>query len=139
MTPLSYPTHSSRTKYDSASLSETPGAGIVPNLENSAHESLLPSITSTELRKLVFSLSSIWNVFPEEDTLWASIDNHLCELVARLGRTGHNHVLEVELRPAQYVDGLDLTLFFPKFMELGVVNITDPVHDDWSLFSLTVS
>ena len=107
--------------------------------KNSAHESLLPSITSTELRKLVFSLRSIWNVFPEEDTLWASIDNRLCELVARLGREGHNHVSEVELRPAQCVDGLDLTVFFPKFMEVGVVNITDPVHNNWSLFSPTVS
>ena len=73
--------------------------------KNSAHENLLPSITSTELRKLVFSLSSIWNVFPEEDILWASIDNHVCELAARLGRAGHSHILEVGLRPTQRVDG----------------------------------
>jgi len=101
---------------------------------NSTHEVLLSSITSTELRKIIFPMGYMYNswIFAARIREWAMIDKQLCELVARLGRTGYRHTLEVEVQftevdhdPGKY----EFTEFLPEFRERGVVTIIDTVHD----------
>jgi len=103
---------------------------------------LLSSITSTELRKITFPVSYThgWNLFSRGMEVWASTDKLLCGLVARLGRAGYRHTLEVELRLMETeVDFSehDFTKFLPEFREKGVVTITDAVHGDLVLHSST--
>lgn len=98
------------------------------------HEKPFTSITSTELRKGVFSVSPMC-VRATASTVkrsWASIDTHLCVLVDQLGRAGYRHTLRMEFRP--YEDGYgrkhDLYKFLPKFGKRGVVTVADPDPDN---------
>ena len=100
----------------------------------------LSSITSTELRKIIFPVRYIheWNVFTGKMEIHTPIDQQLCELVAQLGRSGYRHTLEVELRLAGTMFGLtdhDFTTLLPEFRKTGVVNIinVDAVRGDWDL------
>jgi hypothetical protein len=90
------------------------------------HRMILSSIASTELRKLVFTTRSAWSddIFMLEEEAWTWADELLCELVARLGRMGHSHTLEVEFR-GDVPHHCDLTKFLPVFKRNGVVTITD--------------
>lgn len=97
---------------------------------SSTHESILASITSTELRKLVFSAGrkNASNIFSRGAEVWASTDERLCKLVARLGRMGYSHTLEVEFRLSgggETHSEHDLTKFLPRFKHKGVVTIID--------------
>lgn len=98
------------------------------------HERLLTSITSTKLRKVVFSVSPMYARATASTVKrsWASVDTHLCRLVDRLGRAGCRHMLEVEFRPNEDGDGRkhDLYKFLPKFGKRGVVTIADPDPDN---------
>ena len=88
------------------------------------HEVLLPSITSTELRKVIILT---WRGFDPGFFLrrMASVDKQLCEVVDRLRAMGHRHTLEVELRFAgeDDLDGNDFTHLLPGFREKGVVTV----------------
>ena len=108
----------------------------------SAHESLLSSITSPELRKIIFPLSRAEdrNTFLHRAEVWTSIDRQLYELMARLGRTGYRYVLGVELRLSTAVTGdmeHSFTKILPKFREKGVLTVVDTVHGDLVLHSST--
>jgi len=101
---------------------------------NSTHEVLLSSITSTELRKVIFPVGYMYNswIFAARILEWAVIDKRLCDLVARLGRTGYRHTLEVEVRFTEIDDApgkYEFTQFLPEFRKKGVVTIIDAVHD----------
>jgi len=107
---------------------------MMENRLSYTHEILLSSITSTELRKVIFPVRYMYNsrIFAARVRRWASIDKQLCELVARLGRMGYRHTLEVEVQfteidydPGKY----EFTQFLPEFREKGVVTIIDVVHD----------
>ena len=95
-----------------------------------AHNVILSSITSTELRKIVFTL---WNVEDRRHLIpemraWVSTDEQLCGLVDRLHATGYRHTLEVELRLAGIGSGAEKDYyaeFLPEFREKGAVIITD--------------
>ena len=100
------------------------------------HAFLLGSITSTELRKIIFLVGHMgrwWN-FPREVKKWASIDEHMCGLVDRLRAMEYHHTLEAELRfRPQGGDDIvmyDFSRFFPKFREKGIVTVVDIVHGD---------
>jgi len=103
---------------------------------------LLSSITSTELRKIVFPVSCThgWNLFSRGMEVWTVTDKLLCGLVDRLGMTGYHHTLEVELQFTETEIDFsehDFTKFLPEFREKGVVTITDAVHGDLVLHSST--
>jgi len=125
-------------------LRELELTAIWPDL---VHEVLLSSIISTELRKIIFSVRYVyeWNTLDQQMEEWNGIDEQLCELVARLGRMGHRHTLEVELRftEAMVGPGCDFTSLLPKFRKTGVVNIINPdiiySDSDLRLFSLLSS
>ena len=100
----------------------------------SSHWVLLSSITSTELRKIIFPAKYRQDrkIFPQRVEEWALVDKQLCRLLDRLHATGYCRTLEVELRlmgiegdPEDY----DLTTFLPEFREKGAVTIKD-VGDD---------
>lgn len=63
--------------------------------------------------------------------VWPPLDKLLCELVARLGKAGYHHTLEVELRPTEVGSRsprqweIDLTRVLPEFREKGVVTIPE--------------
>ena len=107
---------------------------VMVHWTGSPHESLLSSIASTELRKIILTVGRVddRSVFQQGVGVWASIDKQLCELVARLGRAGHRHTLEVEVQLTEVGDGLsehDFTGVFPEFREKGVTTIIDAVPD----------
>ena len=86
---------------------------------------VLPSITSTELRRIIILVTQ------EHDPglfflRMTSTDKQLCEVVDRLRAMGYCHTLEVELRFSQ-VECLpgqnDFTKVFPGFREKGVVTV----------------
>ena len=90
---------------------------------------LLPSITSLELQKVIFSVGprGSWDILAGLGE-WTLIDRQLCELVDRLRVAGYCYTLEVELRitkagddPAKY----DFSKFLSKFREKGVVTVVD--------------
>jgi len=118
---------------------------LVVNWTNLAYEALLSSITSTELRKVIFSVRDRreWDVYAERLDVWILIDRLLCELVARLGGMGQRHTLEVELRlTGVEIDVEKRTLFtmiLPEFRSIGVVTIidVDPIYGDRILHSST--
>jgi len=98
-----------------------------------AHEILLSSITSTELRKIIFLArpTHYLRLFVQRMEEWTLIDSQLCELVTRLGMAGHRHTLEVELRLVKiwgYAREYEFTKFLPRFREKGVVTITHAAH-----------
>ena len=93
------------------------------------HLVLLPSITSLELRKIIFSIGSRggWDVLARLED-WASVDEQLCELVDRLRMTGYCHTLEVELRlnnTGDITGKYEFTKFLSKFREKGIVTVVD--------------
>ena len=101
---------------------------------------IFSSITSVELRKIIFPVRYIkdWTIFIRDTEARAYVDEKLCELVDRLRGAGYRHTLEVELRlrdigddPGRY----DFSMFLPEFREKGVVTITDASHGDQLLHS----
>ncbi|KAF9783198.1 hypothetical protein BJ322DRAFT_140781 [Thelephora terrestris] len=102
---------------------------LLLNWSSSVHEGLLSSIISTELRRVVFLASPIhdWNIFSQGMGVWSSIDVQLCELVARLGRAGRCHTLEVEfrlLKDGKSFPGHELSKLLAGFRDVGTVIIT---------------
>lgn len=92
------------------------------------HKSLLSSITSTELRRIVFPVTYSGDVglFAQVMEEWVFIDKLLCELVDRLRVSGYHHILEVEVRPKKIgidPEEYDFTEVFPGFREKGTVTI----------------
>ena len=89
------------------------------------NRTLLSSITSLELRKIIFSVGclGIWGVHAGLEE-WASADKLLCELVDRLRVAGYRHTLEVEVRLTRAGDDpgkYESTKFLTKFREKGAV------------------
>ena len=104
------------------------------------HKSLLSSITSTELRKIVFpaKYANNWVNFALRVRGWGLIDEQLCRLVDRLCATGYCRTLNVELQLMDIDDDpgdYDFTKFLPGFREKGVVTIIDVAHGDRLLHS----
>jgi len=104
---------------------------MIVDFQCSYHEVLLPSITSTELRKIVIlprGGTCSYMLFWGQLRLWASVDKQLCEVVDRLRAMGHPYMLEVELWFTQ-VEGdpgeIDFTKVLPEFREKGVVTVID--------------
>jgi len=114
---------------------------VVPN---STYKTLLSSVASTELRKIVIHMRRVrsWNFSLKWMKFWAPADGHLCGLVDRLRAKGHCHALEVELRfsciegDLSKVDFTEL-LFLPGFREKGVVTIVDAKNGNRVLHSST--
>ena len=91
------------------------------------HRSLLSTITSTELRKVIFPVTCT-GIHARGTGEWTFIDKLLCELVDRLRATGYHHTLEVEVRPKELGIGLeeyDFAKVLLRFREKGVVTIAD--------------
>ena len=86
---------------------------------------VLPSITSIELRKIIFPVyySQGW-IFAKQTGGWALIDQQLCELVDRLRAKGYCHNLEAELRVGTDPEEHDFSGVLPEFGEKGIVTIT---------------
>ena len=108
----------------------------------SPHGTLLPSITSIELRKIIFlvkyGLTS--SRFAQGMGEWGLVDEQLCALVDRLRGAGYRHTLEVELRLAKVWGELgtyQFTKFLPAFREKGIVSIIDVVPGDRLFHSST--
>ena len=116
-------------------LRELELASIWPN---STHEILLSSITSTELRKVIFSMTwEDWGISLANMQGWDSIiDKQLCGLVDRLRAMGYHHTLEAELRVVKRgrldsgSGGYGFTRYLPKFREKGVVIVVDAANGD---------
>ena len=94
---------------------------------------ILSSITSLELRKIIFTTDTTynWGIQP-------SIDRQLCELVDRLRVMGHRHTLEVEFRMMADGDGhgdCEFSKLLSEFRERGVVTIIDEGNGDRLLYS----
>lgn len=92
------------------------------------HTVLLSSITSIELRRLIFPSKYLGDpeIFAQQMVEWNPIDEELCGLVGRLRATGYRYNLEVELRLTTTGNDLgkyDFTKFLPKFRERGVVTV----------------
>ena len=101
---------------------------------NSNHKVLLSSVTSTELRKVIFQYGDDWGTMARHMGRWTSIiEKQLRELADRLRAIGYRHTLEVELR-LMGVGGdqgeYDFTEFLRGFREKGDVVITDATHGD---------
>ena len=86
--------------------------------------SLISTITSTNLRKIVFDL-----LRNPKDQLWLSLDTKLSILVDRLRKSGYEHILELEFRVclefAQEISNVGPDRFFRKFREKGRVNVLE--------------
>ena len=105
----------------------------------SAHQALLSSITSTELRKIIFVVWHMydWGILISEAGL---IDRDLCGLVDRLRAAGYRRTLEVELRLTVMGDGpeeYDFAICFPGFEEKGAVTVVDVFRGNRVLHSST--
>jgi len=96
-------------------------------------EDLLPSITSTELRKIIILAQQGYDRrdFSLPIGRRGSVDKRLCGVVDRLRAMGYCHTLEVELR-FTWVEGDldDFTTVLSEFREKGVVTIVDDVRGD---------
>lgn len=106
----------------------------------SSYTTLLSSITSTELRKIILVVWYAHNrrTFAQGMERWALVDKGLCELVDRLRLRGYHRTLAVELQlmtvgddPGKY----DFTKFLPEFREKGIAVIVDTAHGDRVLHS----
>ena len=88
--------------------------------------SLISTITTTNIRKIVFDLLLPGHL---EDRFWSSLDTELSILVDRLRESGYEHVLELEFRDrpgfAQEASNAGPDWFFPKFREKGRVNVME--------------
>ena len=104
---------------------------LLLNWAGAVHEGIISSITSTELRKVIFPASPVpdWNIFSQGTEVWASIDRQLCTLVAWLGRAGCYRMLEVEFRLLKGgdLDERDMTRFLVGFRDVGTVTVTSVV------------
>ena len=104
------------------------------NLASSRHEDFLPSITSTELRKIIILTRELCDCRVLLQRMeWVSVDKQLCNVVDRLRAMGHRHTLEVELRfvliKADSSEN-DFSKALPGFRERGAVTIIDHVYGD---------
>ena len=88
---------------------------------------LINSITSTNMRKIVFALHPTeggWN-----PRLWGSLDTALSGLVDRLHASGYEHTLELEFQLVSAFAKMDpeayLDAFFPCFREKGRVTVLE--------------
>lgn len=85
---------------------------------------LISSITSKNIRKIVLTFTCMLHptVGP---FFWPKLDNALTNLV---GRLGHEHRLEIELRDVQTLQIENLTLDFnqylPRFVERGWITVS---------------
>jgi len=91
-------------------------------------ESLITSVTSTNLRRIVFSGQGLAERLAGSDVArsYNVVDNCLCQLVDRLKELGYKRTLEVEFqawRPAEWEAGSDLRKPLPKFEEKGRVRV----------------
>ena len=106
-----------------------------------SHRTLFASITSTELRKIIFPTSYMqddWMVFVQGTEAQTLADQELCELVDQLCAMGYCHTLEVELRLKIGGDPeYDFTRVLPEFRERGVVTIIDTADGNRLLHSST--
>jgi hypothetical protein len=87
---------------------------------------LISSITSTNLRKIVFTPTHerLRGGFLSENPCWPHFDDIVCELVDKLCLLGYKSTLEVELwtrKPIEFSGGQDMREFLPKFREKGRV------------------
>ncbi|KAF9780738.1 hypothetical protein BJ322DRAFT_278963 [Thelephora terrestris] len=103
--------------------------GLVVIRLHSGYTNLLASITSTELRKVAFSVSFVTDRYTASSVKmsWASIDRHLCDLLDRIGRAGYRHTLAVEFRPYEDGGGRKQNLFelLPEFGKRGIVTVAE--------------
>lgn len=94
--------------------------------------SLITSITSTNIQKIVFAPYIPWDKW--EYRRWLSLDaapvtvNTLCGLVDQLRASGYyDHTLELEFRPKLKVTNVDSDVdpdvLFPNFREKGRVSV----------------
>ena len=88
------------------------------------------SITSTELRKVIFFVWTPcdWTILASRTGEWEPTDKQLCGLVDWLCVMGYCHTLEAELHLRGIVGGPgedDFTKFLPEFRERGTVTIVD--------------
>ena len=96
----------------------------------SFHKVPLSSITSTELRKIIFSATNAnhyW-ILSRRAEDWGLVDKQMCELVNQLSAMGYRRTLEAELRfinPTGNLEINDYTRFLPGFREKGVVTVVD--------------
>lgn len=91
------------------------------------HQGLFSSISSTELRKVVFLvwLEFDWRIFGLQIEVWDLIDKEMCGVVDRLCTMGYRHTLEAEVRLTRVGGGGAFIDFFPGFREKGIVTIID--------------
>ena len=87
--------------------------------------SVLSTITSTNIRKIVFHPFLKADL---RDQFWSSLDTELSGLVDRLRASGYQHILDLEFQRdlgfAEMVLGAGLDRFLPKFREKGRVTIS---------------
>ncbi|KAF9647254.1 hypothetical protein BDM02DRAFT_3117393 [Thelephora ganbajun] len=97
---------------------------IGSGLPHEEERAFISSITSTNLRKLVFSRPQ-----PNfmEDPCWTPFDDTICGLVDRLQASGYKYTLELELQADSVELGEEAHHkdFLPKFKEKGLVRIID--------------
>ena len=108
---------------------------------SSAYQTLLSSITSTELQKIIFQVSHIdyRQRFGTKLEGWVPIDEQLCQVVDQLRTKGYNRTLVVELRLGKVGSDIEkycFAKFLPKFREKGVVTIV--ANGDQILHSSTL-
>lgn len=111
----------------------------------STYKTLLSSVASTELRRIVIHTRLVCGLGISSQRvlqLWAPVDGQLCGLVDRLRAKGHCHRLEVELRFSWIIGDpsrVDFTKLLPGFREKGVVTIVNAKHGNQVLHSSTHS
>lgn len=99
--------------------------------------SLLTSITSTNLRKIVIPTRLLHPWFgvddPSSTSYYAIVDNSLCQLVERLQGFGYKHRLVVVFNLWQGDiyghEEMDFEELFPRFRERGRVKVVDGPND----------
>ena len=89
---------------------------------------LISSITSTNLRKLIFVPIPplIQLEYLMDNPCWIPFDDTICRLVDRLRVSGYTNMLEVEFR-LLFIDPVREArhrTFLPKFKEKGRVTVT---------------
>jgi len=89
---------------------------------------LIQSITSTNLRKLIFA--PYWPILMLEnfmdDPCWITFDDLICRLVDRLRVSGYANTLEVEFQLlfSEPAGEAHHKTFLPRFKEKGRVTVT---------------
>lgn len=87
------------------------------NWPGTYHDVLLSSITSIDLRRIIF-YEDDWRSLARDMDAWAPIDKQLCVLVGRLREMGCYHTPEAELKLAGVGDDsrkYDFAKFLPRF------------------------